>query len=401
MSEVNEPKAYLIGGHGSELDTYFIVPDGCTIVVKMAVGELNIIGNYNKAVTGLCSIDKESLLDPERYSNTIIKNIGSVAIYKAGDKCPSFEYSLTACFNRINLNTGIINDYYSYCMLKLGVSDITSNNSLCDIYTTIPKNVVKYITKASNQFSAISNDNKIIKFISDFYNLSEYPRKDEVITILNEIKKDVPSKLSGNERITYYLDKLENHKKLIITQEDLCKINPGIYYNFVCRQKENIFPTNLNSVVSLINRKNNIVGKVLRNRISETFRRKPYIKKYYNSPSIRHEMTNTMLRNAGWTVQKTIREKEYNNEGNEIENENNNTDYITNNEGNKVSYLYILDTTSRPKNNSGQEMDNDRLLDEGWKIYNDGHFVKIQRTRPTYKMRNGGRLLNRTSKRRA
>ena len=397
MSEVNEPKAYLIGGHGSELDTYFTVPDGCTIVVNMAVGELNIIENYNKAVTGLCSIDKESLLDPDKYSNTIIKNVGSVAIYKAGDKCPSFEYSLTACFKRINLNTGIVNHYYSYCMLKLGVSDITNNTSLCDIYTTIPKNVVKYITKASIQFSASSNDNKIIKFISDLYDLSEYPTKDDVNTILNEIKTEVPSTLSGNERVTYYLDKLENHKNLIITQEDLCRIKPGIYYNFVCRQKEDILPTNLN-IVSLVNRKNG-VGKVLRNRISETFKRKPYIKKYYNS-NISHEMTNAMLRNAGWTVQKTIREKEYNNEGNEIENANNNTNYITNNEGNKVSYLYTLNTTSRPKNNSGHTMNNARLLDEDWKIYNDGHFVKRQRTRPTYK-RNGGRVLNRTSKRRA
>lgn len=371
-----EPRAYLIGGHGSELDTYFTVPDGCTIVVNMTIGKLNNLKKYNKAVQTLCTFDTKTLLDPEKYSNTLIKNIGSVAIYKSGEQCPSFEYSFAACFNK-------------YCMLKLGLSDITSS-SICEAYSGISANIVKYMKESSKAFSAASiNDTTMIEFISNLYDMSIYPTKEEVQIILNTIK--VPAELSGNERLTYYLENLESHPSLNISQEELCKIKPGVYYNFVCRQKEDVLPTNLNSVNSLRPTRTNAVGKILKGRISEAItKRKPYIKKYESSTT-EHEMTDAMLRNAGWNVEKKVREIEYNNEGNEIP---------TNNNANTVSYMYTLETNVRPKNNSGINMSNDDLRNQGWKVYNDGVFVKRQRTRPTYKVKlRGGRT--RKNRRRA
>jgi len=109
-----ETMAYLIAGHGGET-TYstektkeaqekrnkkqketFTVPPGCTIVVHKHPYELSY--EFYDMTKKLMSLPKEVINNPLQHKYEIIKTLGSVVFYEAGEECPYFKYTTVDCF---------------------------------------------------------------------------------------------------------------------------------------------------------------------------------------------------------------------------------------------------------------------------------------------------------------
>lgn len=93
------PKAYLIKGHAYQtIDTHFDVPEGCTIIVKEIAGNVGLVNDNMHSK--ILSLDLHKLQYPQQFKSDIHKHTKSIAIYKAGDKCPDFRHQLIECFKR-------------------------------------------------------------------------------------------------------------------------------------------------------------------------------------------------------------------------------------------------------------------------------------------------------------
>jgi hypothetical protein len=269
-----EKRAYWISGHGLDPtsgDT-FIVPAGCTIVVKATPGESSYIPD--KVLQTLCKSNPKKLKNPLHYIPYIIKKFGSVVIYEEGEECPNFEYTLKNCFpGEINN----VKDDYALCSeFGSGVMDI-------DRISKFRRNC----TSAYIDTSSINCITDVIDTILSLYKNSVYPTIEELEQIISE-----DSKYLLTLRGTYiHLQKrvFETiNPYTFIKQEDLCNKLPGVYYNFVCRYRERVsdkvysdpnFPNN-NPHQKILNKnvKNSNAFELLRERIAEAERkRKPLL----------------------------------------------------------------------------------------------------------------------------
>ena len=256
---LNSSKAYVIAGHGLELPESFIVPKGCTIVVDAHIGESQYESKLNENYNKLCTIDDYKLKDPVTYSSDLLSEFKSLAIYKEGEECPQFSYQLVGCH---------LSPYYA-CDELNGIIDIDTFKQLghCDIRRT--------------QYS--TND---LNYVSSLYQYSTYPTKYEV----EETLKSINLTTSRNS----LLGTLLGHKLTNVSQEELCKKMPGVYYNFICRGTELTSEINRNRNRTGINREpksifmrlkpEHILRNTISKKISEAERhRKPYIKKANNN----------------------------------------------------------------------------------------------------------------------
>jgi len=261
-----EKRAYWISGHGADPtsgDT-FIVPAGCTIVVKATPGESSYIAD--KVLRSLCKSNPKKLKNPLHYIPYIIKKFGSVIIYEEGEECPNFEYTLKNCFpGEINN----VKDNYALCAeFGSGVMDI-------DRISKFKRNC----TGAYIDTSSINCITHVIDTILSLYNNSVYPTIEDLQPIIKENSEYLLA-LRGT-----YID-LQKHvfEKIdpytYIKQEDLCNKLPGVYYNFVCRYRERVsdkvysapnFPNN-NPHQKILNKnvKNINAFELLRERIGES-----------------------------------------------------------------------------------------------------------------------------------
>ena len=279
------PKAYVIAGHGQELLKSFIVPKGCTIVVDRHIGESQYGPKLNENYNKLCKIDDYKLKDPVTYSSDLLSEFKSLAIYKEGEECPQFNYQLVGCH---------LSPYYA-CDELNGIIDIDTFKQLsqCDIRRT--------------HYSI--ND---LNYVSSLYQYSVYPTKYEV----EETLKSINLTTSGNS----LLGTLFGHKLTNVSQEELCKKMPGVYYNFICRKTDltseinrNIKRTGINrepkaifkwltpehnlrnTISKTISKEEHILRNTISKKISEAEKhRKPYIKKANNNKNatIRRQKNN-------------------------------------------------------------------------------------------------------------
>jgi hypothetical protein len=233
------PKAYVIGGHGFEGDRFFPVPEGCTIVVKALSGGITKYGAtklYNKL---LCTMPEANLLYPSKHTSALIKSFGSVAIYTAGELCPNFIYSLLDCPDEIDADT-FCDGYGS------GIIDLQEKRGSEDCEASAE--TISYVTDWPTK--------ELSQRITDMFAYSVYPTKESIKANMDTV---VPEKTSLEEV-------LQAKATVSISQEELCSLFPGVYYNFVCR--------------SLAYAK---IG-MNRNRINEAERkRKGLLKNYYTS----------------------------------------------------------------------------------------------------------------------
>ena len=286
-------KAYWLSGHGSEssVGKTFTVPPECVIVVKVTPGELSLL--YSENEKKLFTMDKEKLKDPLKYSNYLIDNFGSVAIFKPGDQCPEFSYSLLACFPSESTATS---KKHSMCLnFGSGLIDIDK------------------ITSDKTDILPIPQDVDIFTYFTNLYKNSIYPMPQIIERYCTALKKvDIPGWDNYSQ-----VDKLNLIYQIAsdgirVTQSDLCtQVGPGVYYNFICRYRgqatNNIYTNNIitnNHGVSHLalkglgfseiqgqNKEKNI--RLIQNRIGEAeTRRKFYLKKYNSSPEFARKQEN-------------------------------------------------------------------------------------------------------------
>ena len=267
-----QPKAYIIGGHGEEGHGTFIVPRGCIIVVKAYSG--SELYAYNPSQIGLYSLTPDILKDPITHYDKLHHSVGSIAIFREGDECPNFSYTLLNCY-AINtrwvscnsVGSGIMDVDLIYADKK-HIEEITS--SLND---RRKENRAKYE-------EAYQNPPSIYEYISQFYKYSVYPDSWSVSN-LSMLKRNLPDALSVI------------NKAYTITQEQLCSSYPGIYYNFVCRfttignkiftYNKNVGSSHIPPEFTLYNKTNTNTQTLLRKHITESIlHRKPYIRSIYN-----------------------------------------------------------------------------------------------------------------------
>lgn len=247
-------KAYWLLGHGNEDGTRrFIVPKNCIIVAKAQFGESTLVtAEHRKKLTKLSdeintshtiieydkkdqsenlkinaygkdwvkiwqkgNTTEQMIKDPINNKKELYARFGTVAVYGPGDECPFFNYSLASCYPSSNIT--MCADFGS------GVRDIESK--MTD-------------TKNMTNFDSIKDTKEdIIEYIANLYSNSVYPTRTIIIENLNKLydlkQNEINATISVSEKIKFMFDNLTDI--LYISQESLCKLFPGIYYNFICR----------------------------------------------------------------------------------------------------------------------------------------------------------------------
>jgi hypothetical protein len=247
-------KAYWLLGHGNENGTRrFIVPKNCMIVAKAQFGESTLVSaGHRQKLTKLSdeintshtmieydekdpseklkintygkdwvkiwqkgNITEQMIKDPINNKKELYARFGTVAVYGPGDECPFFNYSLASCYPSTNIDKCA--DFGS------GVRDIESKMTDTEIMT---------------KFDSIKDTKEdIIEYIANLYSNSVYPTRTIIIENLNKLydskQNEINATTSVTEKIKFLFDNLDHI--LYISQESLCKLFPGIYYNFICR----------------------------------------------------------------------------------------------------------------------------------------------------------------------
>lgn len=222
-------RAYVILGHGTQLNTVFRVPENCIIIVKAHPGESlyyhNIVHLWNKLYNPSRRLLYEN---PLVHLYELINDFGSIMIYKAGDICPNFVYALGPEYDtELNLIDNRVvegdNDTRNLSINKFGLIPLD------DRYTYIHPSDVP-INMPVKQFVESFYSNSIVPSIDDFKeHLGEENYNTKTLREMINSKDDTSDILFPDN---YW-----------ITQKDLLNIDPvtgkagrtGVYYNFVCR----------------------------------------------------------------------------------------------------------------------------------------------------------------------
>lgn len=232
----NHKKVYTIGGHGDNgTDRRFIVPKGCTIVVREHTG--NIAHRYTEDINKLCGFDTNTLTDPMKNSVALNAAYGSVAIYPAGSKCPNFNYYTLGCYRHKD------RPWDGCPKFRSGVIDVRK---------------AKHFNECLSERGEFNpNQLNLEEYLAENYKYSEWPTSAEASAIISNLRS-----LFNHETDNEFMNKLLS--LFTITQKDLCNLLPGVYYNFVCRT---------------FNKSESLIREA---KITEAeMHRKPHLKAYY------------------------------------------------------------------------------------------------------------------------
>lgn len=201
-------KAYLISGHGNEGTGFFRVPKDVIVVAKMQAHKV-MLSTMAEKLSANVICKPEIFKDPLAHMDSVIKELGDVAVYREGDLCPNFQYSLWSddSTKRNNKTTTVNN--------KSGLLDIDTLQCGSGIQTT--ETTFNY-----NEDSI--HDINIQEEILNIFKESIVPTKQALISSFS----------SG--RLQTFRDWYFYYREYLFstTQEKLAK-TPGVYYNFVCR----------------------------------------------------------------------------------------------------------------------------------------------------------------------
>jgi len=224
MAKEEERTIGTISNNGlMDLDDFFIVPNNCMIIAKATPGESTYAHNVVPLINKIGS--KENIeLSRNPLSNTkkLFNQLGPVSIYKPGDICPNFMYSL------FYTKEEIIRQAY-----KRLYSDFSKEGN----HLGLVKTPLRY----PHEYKMINSG--LIEHMNDVYRESEIPIAQDVIDIiLRGISKKNPNigDILYTDESGKFLDMLLGY--FSITQKQLLRIGddgiakrPGVYYNFVCR----------------------------------------------------------------------------------------------------------------------------------------------------------------------
>ena len=332
-------KVYTLGGHGNNGNDTFIVPKGCTVVVRVGKGDYAY--SYDDNVNDLCILNNKTIENPSKYSDVLIKKYGSIAIYQAGDECPNFQYFLLGC----NKNDA---DMYHRCSdFSSGVIDIKQ---------------AKLAGECLTDLISIDTSN-LTEYIHELYKHSVWPRKDDINKILSVISHLEPNDILA--KLEYVLQ---------ISQKELCNKFPGVYYNFVCRVSSN-------------SSRNILKGKIQ----EAELHRKGHLKKYYLSNKYKNNIKSNYKTRMNRVTEKihTLEHNIQNKAGfpnlveNMLENEENLNSAIRTKQKLMNNYTYRKSFVNKSDNNIHK-----------YQAYNvkNGNYIKINgkwvpRTKRTQKMK--------------
>lgn len=246
-----QPKAYIIGGHGSEReDDPFTVPPRCIIVVKTYAGSTTQA--YRFLERGLCSLTPEILKDPITHYEDLERVLGSLAIYQPGKVCPQFHYSLLQCYQMSDI-------YWTRCnSFGSGVMDVDLMYKDKG-FIQCTRNMENYSRriKNSNEFGELDTSfdhdsvyDTIYPYFSKLFQHSVFPNTEDIDIILHNGIDAGSNHL--NTMLEYIADEVST------TQEELCSLFPGVYYHVICRAT----PAGMNLFHSSINEKYKIPSSV-------------------------------------------------------------------------------------------------------------------------------------------
>ena len=270
----------LINDGFEDFDSAFIVPDNCMIVVKARPGEIT----YGKAIFPRLNkvgdvANQDLFRNPLSNTKDVVKQLGSVMIYKPGDKCPNYSYT-----------------FYS--------PDDVLGKSYPSHAGLLKTPLVTPLERKEWAKDMDPDTTPIDEYIHTVYNESVYPSPDLVIDTLVKIHDDSMKGTSeeGRPMTTSDIPWTDPHtiiKFLTITQKQLLQIGedgvakrPGVYYNFVCRvtpfehkyfiktdSDKQVFNPNIQSVIGQNKRTRKVMNRLIGE--AET-KRKPLIRNLYS-----------------------------------------------------------------------------------------------------------------------
>jgi len=289
--------------------TSFIVPPGCTIVMKAHCGEPTQIAK--EYVRELCKLPEYVLLDPTLNAEQIIDSVESVAIYTSGDSCPDIDLLLLSSYPT---------NFYRYTISSYG-------SGIIDLLDIKAKKLSAIDILWYEEIDTLNEFEQACSFIANHYRNSVLPTQSEVLHQLTtdpdyfmDVKGQFRLRGKRGDLQTPRMKNVVDHviinqlfnmlaRKGVIskTLSSVCTANPGIYYNFICRGQSPLFNVDTtNSEMFDIHRSNlnlfdplvsSNLKKQMRSHIAEAeYHRKPFIKRSMNS--------RTALRNTseGWTT---------------------------------------------------------------------------------------------------
>jgi len=262
-----------------DLDSFFIVPKDCIIIARAKPGEVSHLSVINPLLNKIGSIENQDLYrNPLSNIKELINQLGPVSIYKPGDTCPNFEYTLFEYTNNVKKQ-----------------KTISSHIGLLKSPLKTPMAIQNY-----------NNKKTIINSVDETYDESVFPKRETVKNILlrNILKREPTDKettklkdmmATNTSDCGKFIDYLA--KFFSVTQKQLLKIGddglakrPGVYYNFVCRYLEDSYYNrqvynhtdkvnpNITSILQQPKSTQNLFNRIL----SETIlKKKPYVRNSY------------------------------------------------------------------------------------------------------------------------
>jgi len=263
-----------------DFDSAFIVPDNCMIVVKTRPGEIT----YSNTILPLLNkvgdaSNQELFRNPVSNTKEVVTQLGSVMIYRPGEKCPNYRYTFFS-------PNDILRKKYNSHLGLLKTPLVTPLES-------------KDWTEDINPDTTPISD-----YVHTVYGESVYPKSDLVLETL--VKEHDESMKGTNEEgrpmITSDIPWTDPHpieRFLTITQKELLQIGedgvakrPGVYYNFVCRETlfkhryyiknasdKQVFNPNIQSTIAQNKRTRKVINRLIGE--AET-KRKPLIRNLYS-----------------------------------------------------------------------------------------------------------------------
>jgi hypothetical protein len=240
---IPEVPVYFISGHGDQDAGTFTVPDGCYVVVKNEIGKKATAYEFHDDYDGLLKLDMKTIRNPNSNKNDIRNAFGNPPrIYCPGEECPRYRYYL--CNVHVYDNYILVDSRVGSGLIDLGDVKSRSSHNTQKMNDTPKKND----TSNSNgmpidgHFYVVHKDvnygdkTALIKEVLRWYNNSVYPQK-------KDIEEYLTNPMKWGDNVTLYdmvkdlsnTPNLEFKETMRITQEQLCKVGPGIFYHNVCR----------------------------------------------------------------------------------------------------------------------------------------------------------------------
>jgi hypothetical protein len=276
-------KAYWVGGHGNQIRPsstetgYFIVPYNCTIIVKAHSADVAYTEFSYKSYLKLIEMGI-SRNYPSMWLDELIKQVGTIAIYGPGDKCPEFLYHLNANYQGKNSRW-------------LSGSGIIDFDCIKDT-EGLPSTLFDAFSANTAKSKTIVNADQLKSYYLDQYKWSMYPSQNDVELKLDTLFQKLKSTINSTnkqvlfEKVEPTINNLLN--TIQIKQSKLCELLPGIYYNFVCRDIEGTYKKiyNVKRTTNKINNNNNIDRIVSFRKNNNTIKEMEYQKKEANRLAI-------------------------------------------------------------------------------------------------------------------